>query len=84
MAFALNLPMGLAASFTVVLAEGFAVELAEGFAVELAVAFAVSLAPFTWRFASPPPTLASILTRTTNKKAMHNSNLQHLSLPIFS
>ena len=78
MAFALNLPMGLAASFNVRLAEGFAVGVAVGFAVGVAV----GLASFTWRFASPP--LASVLTRTMNRKAMHNSNLQHLSLPIFS
>ena len=82
MAFALNLPMGLAASFNVRLAEGFAVGVAVGVAVGFAVGLAVSLASFTWRFASPP--LASVLTRTMNRKAMHNSNLQHLSLPIFS
>ena len=74
----------LAVEFVVRLAVEFVVRLAVGVAVGLAVKFVMSCTSSTWRLASPLPTLASILTRAMNRKAMYKSNLQHLFSPIFS
>ena len=84
MGLALSLTADFAVEFVVRLAVELVVRLAVGVAVGLPVEFVMGCTSSTWRLASPLPTLASILTRAMNRKAMHKSNLQHLFSPIFS